>query len=86
MVNLSPKGVPGLPSSIGFRSNGFNINMWTRAPFVDEKPVDRRIRAFTFVDVNWMDILNNVLHRLPVYQIAEIPDTIVEDLLRCRYP
>jgi len=49
-------GLPGLSSasSVGFRPNGYNVNLWTNSPPFGEKGMGESIQAARYVDVKFM--------------------------------
>lgn len=49
-------GLPGLSSapSVGFRSNGYNINAWTKTSPVSERPMDKPIQALRYMDAKFL--------------------------------
>jgi hypothetical protein len=53
------KSIDGLPalssaSSVGFRSNGYNINLWTKSPPDSEKTTGKVTRAVEYVDTKFL--------------------------------
>ena len=49
-------GLPGLSSapSVWFRSNGYNVNAWTRSPPVSEVPKDKMVQALRYGDAKFL--------------------------------
>ena len=49
-------GLPGLSSapSVGFRPNGYNVNLWTSSPPFGEKDIGESIQTARYVDVKFM--------------------------------
>ena len=49
-------GLPGLASasSVGFRPNGYNVNLWTKSSPLSEKRTDTATQASQYVDAKFL--------------------------------
>lgn len=49
-------GLPGLSSasSVGFRLNGYNVNLWTSSPPLGKKDTDKPMQATRYMDAKFL--------------------------------